>query len=277
MRFPGLLLTVAALLALSVYLFASAPPPLPEARGEAVGQIPIEKVLETVAAENDAVRALYTAEIVGAGIKAGLKFDEHWREDTLEAGPLPALFLREAAQSLQRGPVPLALFLGSDFPITPANRFQGRQTEIFQRIRRTRAPEHFYEDDTGLHTAMFPDVARVQGCVDCHNQHPESPKTDWAMDDVMGAATWSYPKASVSEAEYLRIIAAVRASFRDAYGEYLEEATAFEAPPEVGERWPGEGYYLPSADAFMAEFARRSSAPTVDRLLASVSAARPAN
>lgn len=270
MKASGFVITALALLSLSVYLFASAPPPLAEPSAEAAGQIPIERVLETVAAENDVVRALYTADIVTAGTAAGLKFDEHWREDSLEAGPLPALFLREAAQSLQRSPVPLGLFLGSDYPIAEANRFQGSQTEIFARIKRTRMPEYFYAEDTGLHTAMFPDVARVQGCVDCHNEHAESPKTDWVVDEVMGAATWSYPKASVSEAEYLRIISAVRAGFRDAYGEYLKEVATFRQPPVVGERWPADGFYVPSADAFMAEFARRSSAATVNRVLSTV-------
>lgn len=276
MRAPGFALGALTLVALSVYLFVSAPPLLPETTAEQSGSIPIQTVLQTVAAENDIVRALYTRDIVGAGTAAGLKFDEHWREQAVAAGPLPALFLREAAASLQRSAVPLGLFLGSDHPISPANRFRGMQTEIFERIKRTRQPEFFYAEDTGLHTAMFPDVAGVAACVDCHNDHAESPKQDWLLEDVMGAATWSYPKGSVSEAEYLRIIGAVRAAFRDAYSEYLKEAATFEEPPEVGDRWPAEGYYLPSADAFMAEFARRSSAATVDRVLAAIHGAHAA-
>lgn len=272
----GFVLTALSLLALCVYLFVSAPPLLPETTGEAPGAaIPIERVLATVAAENDAVRALYTQEIVGKGTASGLRFDERWRDEGLEAGPLPALFLREAATSLNKGPVPLGLFLGSDFPISPSNQFRGRQNEIFARIKQTREPEFFYEDDTGQHTAMFPDVAGVQGCVTCHNEHPETPKADWVLNDVMGATTWTYPKKAVSEAEYLRIIAAVRNSFRTAYGEYLAKAATFGSPPEIGERWPAEGRYLPSEEVFMAEFARRVSHATMARLLAGDSVPRP--
>ena len=275
MKIPGSILVALSLAALTVYLFVSAPPALPETGEQpGAGAIPIERVLETVAAENDIVRTLYTQEIVGKGRLAGLRYDEHWQKPEIQAGPLPALFLREAARSLQTKPVPLGLFLGSDFPISSANRFDGAQTAIFERIRLDRKPRYFYASDTGLHTAMFPDVAGVEGCVSCHNEHPESPRKDWKLNDVMGATTWTYPMATVGPSEYLQIVAAVRASFADAYAAYLEEVQTFPSAPEVGDRWPADGFYLPSGEVFMAEFAKRASSATVDRLL--VGAALPA-
>ena len=54
----------------------------------------VAEVLEMVAKENDVTRTLYTKAIVGKGKKQGMKFDEDWRKDDVEAGPLPALFLR---------------------------------------------------------------------------------------------------------------------------------------------------------------------------------------
>jgi adenylate cyclase len=258
----ALLLAVAA-----IYLFASAPPLLPENGGAFEGAVPIEHVLATVAAENDVVRALYTREIVTNGALRGLAFDEKWRDAGVQAGPLPALFLREAARSLQGSGIELGLFLGSDYPISPSNRFQGTQVEVFERLKRRRMPEYFYAEDTGLYNAMFPDLASVPGCVSCHNEHAESPKVDWVLDEVMGATTWTYPKETVSQAEYLRIVAAVRQSFRDAYSRYLEKVGTFDAQPEIGDRWPSEGFYLPDLEVFMEEFGRRSSSATVDRLL----------
>ena len=55
----------------------------------------------------------------------------HWKDEDVQAGPLPALFLRETAARLEASPVPLGLFLGSDYPISPSNRFQGAQAEAF--------------------------------------------------------------------------------------------------------------------------------------------------
>lgn len=261
----------ASLLALGVYLFATAPVALPDtANGAPVdtaAQIPIEKLFELIAAENDAVRLMYTKEIVGAGKKVGLKFSEQWKERAVQAGPLPALFLRESAASLQRSPVPLGLYLGSDFPIQPSNTFEGKAAEYFVEVKRTREPRYFYAEDLGRHTAMFPDFAVADACVTCHNEYKESPKTDWVLNDVMGATTWTYPKATVSLKEALEVLGAARHAFAVAYGQYLKEIESFDAPPEIGERWPRDGYYVPSAAAFVAEAEARASAGTVRRLL----------
>ncbi len=267
-----LLLTTLALLTASIYLFVTAPPPLPlEGEGEEEGEgawVPIEEVLSLVAAENDAARALYTSAVVGDGQAAGLKFGERWREEGVEEGPLPALFLRAAAESLSRQPLPLALFLGSDQPISPSNSFVGRQQEEFKEVKSSRAPRFFFAEDTQRHTAMFPDLASVAPCVRCHNEHPQTPKRDWALNDVMGATTWSYPKARVTLREALALLAATRAAFADAYGAYLKKAATFNPPPEVGARWPKEGRALPSREVFLSEHERRSSGASLRRLLA---------
>ena len=62
-------------------------------------------------------------------------------------------------------------------------------------------------------------------------------------------------------------MAAVHQGFRDAYEAFLAKAETFARPPEIGERWPRDGYFLPSSQVFLTEFARRSSAQTLERLL----------
>ncbi len=253
---------VLVLIALISYLFVSAPPPLLEAKA-AGAIVPVERVFAIVEAENDVVRALWTQEIVAAGKKVGLKFDEDWREASVEAGPLPALFLRETAKSLEKRPVQLSLFLGSDFPIREANRFAGLQMEKFQRIRATREPEFFFDPSTRMHTAMFSDTAVVEACIKCHNEHPQSPKNDWRLNEVMGATTWMYPASEVTLEELMQILRALRQGFREAYSDYLKKAKTFAAPPGIGERWPREGYYLLAAEVFLAEAAKRASPETL--------------
>ena len=250
-----------------IYLFVNAPPPLPEETTTG-HRVPVRLLFELVAAENDTVRALYTKEIVGPGLAAGLAFDEDWRDPKVEAGPLPALFLRSVAMSLERSPVALSLFLGSDLPIRNENRFSGIQNANFVQVRATRQPTFFVDPGSGRYTAMFPDVASAEACVVCHNEHPDSPKQDWAVDDVMGATTWLYPRADLSTDELVDTLAALRKGVRDTWRSYLEEAATFAVPPEVGERWPREGRFLPSEDVFMNEVARRASGSTLERLLA---------
>jgi hypothetical protein len=255
-----------ALLA-GVYLFVNAPPALPEGEASARKKLTARDLLEICAAENAVVRELYTKSIVEAGQKAGLKFDEKWEEAKVDAGPLPALFLRETAKSLAKAPSPLGLFLGSDAPINKANRFAGVQEDAFQQMRRDRSPRHFFMEDVKANTAMFPDLAVVQACVDCHNRHVDSPKHDWKVGDLMGATTWTLSANDFSSTDALDTIATLRKGFRDAYAAYVEKVTKFSSPPEIGKKWPSEGYYLPDPGSFMEEAERRMSRATLDRLL----------
>lgn len=260
------ILTSMSLLALIAYLFATAPPPLPE-QVMPDANIAVETVLSLAESENDAVRALWTGEIVGAGQRAGLRFSENWRERDEEAGPLPALFLRETARNLERDPVRLSLFLGSDYPINPANGFEGLQQDRFKLIRQTGAPQFFLMPDTGLHTAMFPDEAVVEACVSCHNDHDASPRSDWKLHDVMGATTWAYPDAKLASGEMIAVLTALRKAFRGAYQAYLDKVATFPDPPQIGLRWPRDGHYLPSTDVFMDELSRRTARESLDALL----------
>lgn len=259
-------LLLAGLAVLGVYLFVNAPPPLQVSKGE-MYTLPVKQVLEILEDENDIAREIYTKEIVGAGKKVGLKFSEEWADDDVHAGPLPAQFLRQTSRSLESNPVPLGLFLGSDYAINKANSFEGEYLKMFSAVRRKRDSIYFYVEDAARYAYMAPDVAMVKGCVTCHNEHDETPKDDWKLNDVMGAATWTYPRAEVGYKETIDMLAALRKGFRDAYTAFLEEARSMSEPPMIGDKWPQQGRFLPKADVFMAEVERRSSANVLTKLM----------
>lgn len=262
-----------ALVALIVYLFVSAPEPLPPAEaGPAQATVPVRVLFEVLAAEQAAARSIYTREVVGAGMKQGLKFSEGWKKPEEEAGPLPALLLREVSQRLQASKSGVGLFLGSDFPIASVNRFQGMQVERFDRIKKTRQPEFFKDPSNGMQTAMFIDPASAPGCVTCHNEHPDSPKKDWILGDPMGATTWLYPTADVSLKEVMVRLDQLRNAMRQAYQSYLDRAANFkETRVLVGEKWPRDGLFLPDADRFMAAVERDIAGHTVRVLMQAAS------
>lgn len=250
-----LALALAAALA-GIYLLVSAPPPLPEGaqagRAEAAA-IPVKVLLDAANAANSAARTIYTERIVSPGQEAGLVFGEEWRRPEREEGPLPALFLRAVADSLQRQSSPLALFLGSDKPISPSNAFTGEQVAAFEALKRDRRPRYFAMPDLDRQVALHADVAVAEGCVTCHNEHPRTPKKDWVRGDVMGATTWTYPAALVTERELRAGLAQVYAAIEEAYRAYLDKTGRFADPPVIGAEWPGKGRRrLPDAETFMA-------------------------
>ncbi len=230
----------------------------------------VAEVLEMVAKENDVTRTLYTKAIVGKGKLQGMKFDEDWRKDEVEAGPLPALFLRGVATSIRKSPVPLGLYLGSDFPINNANKFEGQQAELFSEIKETEEPQFFFDDSQKLHTAMFADLASAQACVTCHNEHPQTAKSDWKLGDVMGATTWQYPKDSLTYKATVEVLNAYAKGTVDIYMAYLDEIAAFKTAkkPSIGDKWPAEGNYLPSPEVFLDSVRKLSSYETMKALVA---------
>jgi len=256
------------LVCLSIYLFKTAPETLDDGSNKQGVQLPVSVLFEVIAAENNVVRTIYTKQIVGKSKISGLKYSEDWLDKGVQAGPLPALFLRAVAQELEKNPVPVSLFLGSDFPISSANAFDGQQNEVFQKLKSTQKPAYFYADGIQRHIAMFPDYAIAAACVDCHNKHPDTPKTDWKLGDMMGATTWLYPDETVTLDEITKTVAVLRASFKKVYAGYLLKTQGFEKPPEIGDKWPGEGYYLPSVDVFFAVYDAKASEQTMRLLLA---------
>jgi len=267
------------LVALIVYLWVSAPPLLPEeGAGDSAALVPVEVVFRILAGENDTARGLYTRKIVGDGLKQGLAFDEDWREEDVVAGPLPALFLRATSERLVRVGSPIRLFLGSDQPIVASNLFEGEQARRFAAIRKTRQPELFFDASSGRHTAMFPDVAVAEACVTCHNEHPDSPKVDWAVGDVMGATTWTLPKAGYTREEVLGMVESFRGASAATYDEYLEEYATADADaivPVVGQGWPEDGLAVPDTAEFMGTCAAKASAATLAHLMSPMASTRP--
>ena len=229
----------------------------------------VEEVLEMVATENDITRTLYTKGIVGAGKKQGLKFDEDWQDDKVEAGPLPALFLRGISSDIRKSSVPLGLYLGSDYPINASNKLEGKQAELFDKIKADKKPQFFYDESQKLHTAMFADVAMAAPCVSCHNDHKNTTKTDWKLGDVMGATTWQYPSDSLSYKQAVNVLNAYRNGTKAIYNAYLAEIKDFKESkkPTIGDKWPSKGFYVPTAEVFIDSVRKLASYKSLEVLV----------
>jgi adenylate cyclase len=230
--------------------------------------VPVNEMLDMIAAENNAARALYTAQIVGTGLKAGMAFNEFWKDEGMEAGPLPALFLREVSSRLSRARTDIGLFLGSDFPISPVNLFAGDQMKLFLQVKETKKPQYGQDPQTGLYIAMYPDFASGAPCVTCHNEHQDSPKTDWVLNDMMGATTWLYPRQRVSVETAVAAVAAFRTAARGTYEDFLAKTQGYkDKRPTIGDKWPADGLFLPDADTFMKAVSERASGGTLSKIL----------
>lgn len=263
------ILTVGLVGCLGIYLFVSAPAPLPDKATmfDEVRVVEVEKMFNAVNAVNDAARAIYTERIVGAGLQAGLKFGEDWAEPGVEKGPLPALFLRLVASRMEAKPARLGLYLGSDAPINKSNLFGDVQATAFEQLKQTRQAIITSTSTSGF-VGMYPDIASTAPCVSCHNDHPDSPKTDWELGDVMGATTWTYPTGKLGADEYLGTTEAFFAAVGEAYDLYLDKAAAFKRPILIGQGWPGDNHLiLPDRATFMSDVRQKAAVSILEELI----------
>lgn len=252
----------------SVYLFVTAPPPLPDnSKVESKGDrdIPVSDLFNIVNDINKETRNIWTARIVSKGTEAGLKFEEHWLDEGHESGPLPALFMRLTAENLEKQRAPIALFLGSDMPIKKANIFQGEQVDQFIMMREDLKPKYFSMQKMGIEVGMYPDFASAPGCVSCHNEHPDSAKKDWKLNDMMGAATWTYPTAKISQAAFHEGIGYVYKAIAKSYQTYIDKARGFSSQVRVGAEWPEKDRLaLPDTAEFMRAVLQATAPPTIN-------------
>jgi hypothetical protein len=111
--------------------------------------------------------------------------------------PSHAQLLRQAAQSIQKKGAEFSYTLRS---LTPINANNGPQTEGEQlglaAVAKQPGEAYYTEEELGgrsYFTAVYAEHATISSCVECHNQHPGSPRRDWKPGDVMGAVVVRVP------------------------------------------------------------------------------------
>ena len=158
--------------------------------------IPAETVADYIHAVIQADRTFYTNEVVERMQLRGIVVaSENWKErGTL---PLPAQFLMEAALLIREERNGIRVRLLSNWAINKHN----RPTTDFERIGLTEIlvnSDRPYtsvvtEGGTRYFQALYPDKAVSQTCIGCHNAHPNSPKKDFKLRDVMGGILLAIP------------------------------------------------------------------------------------
>lgn len=113
------------------------------------------------------------------------------------AFPLPATFLREVTEGVSNNGGPYRIRLVSPWPINRASGLDdATQRGAFDELVHTRAASVRRRDLVqGVDVMRYwvADRAVHQSCVECHNGHPESPRRDFRLNDVLGAVEVQIP------------------------------------------------------------------------------------
>ncbi len=136
-------------------------------------------ILETV----KAFRTAYVINVVERVKESGIQPKEEWIKDA-HAIPLPAQFVKAAGTdigSFEIGLIGLTPVYRSNLPKTQA------ETDALMKLAADRQQTVITFVDGKQFKAVSADIAIVQSCVDCHNNHPTSPWRNFKKGDLMGA------------------------------------------------------------------------------------------
>jgi hypothetical protein len=150
----------------------------------------------------DSDRTIYTKTIVNRLVKKDkvIKVSEHFEDD--QALALPAQMFRFGAElaAERAAETPDVNFSYSLQSLWPINRQNAPKTEAEKtglKFIVDNKGENYYTTETlggrKYFTAVYPDKGVAPVCVSCHNGHPDSPRNDFKLGDVMGGVVIRIP------------------------------------------------------------------------------------
>lgn len=143
-------------------------------------------------------RTVYTRNVVNRLVKQDkvIKASEHWVDE--KALPLPAQMFRMGAEMVAKdGDAGFSYSLQSMWPINPQNMPKTDvEKEGLKFIVENPGQNYYDEEELGgqkYFTGIYADTGVAAACIDCHNEHKDSPRTDFKMGEVMGGVVIRIP------------------------------------------------------------------------------------
>lgn len=142
-------------------------------------------------------RAVYTRLIVNRlqNEEKVIKASEHWKDE--KALVLPAQMFRFGAEEVAKSKPNFSYTLLSLWPVNKQNSAKTPVEKEGLDFVAKNPGKNFYKEETlskkTYFTAVYADTAISPACVTCHNQHKDSPRTDFKIGDVMGGVVLRIP------------------------------------------------------------------------------------
>ena len=158
--------------------------------------VPARVVADLLHAVIMAHRNFYTIHIVNPLLQEGIvDVSENWRAKN--ALPLPVQFLQETSVMAELASLDIHYHLISQWPINKANapvtEFERRGLEAVQTHPTKPYSSTFVSGSGRRFGTVYADLAVTRVCIDCHNTHPNSPRSDFKVGDVLGGLVISFP------------------------------------------------------------------------------------
>jgi hypothetical protein len=159
--------------------------------------IPVQQVADMLHAVMESDRTVYTQRVVNRlqNEEKVIKADEHFMDK--KALPLPAQMFRFGAEKVAEKTKSFSYSLLSLWPVNKQNAPRTEVEKTGLQLVAANKGKNFYGEETlggkKYFTAVYADIAVAPVCVTCHNAHPETPRTDFKLGDVLGGVVIRLP------------------------------------------------------------------------------------
>ncbi|MCI5167267.1 MAG: DUF3365 domain-containing protein [Candidatus Electrothrix sp. GM3_4] len=162
------------------------------------GEISTQRIADMLYTVIRAHRTTYATLIVNrlSNEEEVIEASEHWQDE--QALLLPAQMFRATAELVQKeNDLDFSYSLLSLWPINSKNNAKTDVEKKGLQYVVDNQGKNFYGEETlgddKYFTAVYPDVAVSKACISCHNDHKDSPKKDFKLNDVMGGIVIRIP------------------------------------------------------------------------------------
>jgi len=145
----------------------------------------------------EADRTVYTKYIIQRLVKKEkvIKASEHWEDE--KALVLPAQMFRYGSELVAEKDPGFSYSLLSQWPINAQNKPKTEVEKNGLKYIAEKPGVNFYSEeilgDQKYFTAVYPDMAVAEACISCHNDHKDSPRSDFKLGEVMGGVVIRIP------------------------------------------------------------------------------------
>jgi len=143
------------------------------------------------------IRGYYTKNIIKKVIPIDNLKPHYEHKGIANIIPLPATFIHDLSEEFtKKGIMTLKLYSPYPFPNRQQRRLDEFASKAWQALNKN--PNKSFSVTESINNIQVVRVALAdtmsqQGCVDCHNTHPDTPKNDWQLNDVRGVLEVQVP------------------------------------------------------------------------------------
>ncbi len=164
---------------------------------EKAGGISPQTMADALHTVLEADRTVYTKYIIQRLAKKEkvIKASEHWEDE--KALVLPAQMFRYGSELAAEKEPGFSYSLLSLWPVNAQNKPKTDVEKKGLKFIAEKPGVNFYSEETlgdqKYFTAIYPDIAVAEACTSCHNDHKDSPRSDFKLGEVMGGVVIRIP------------------------------------------------------------------------------------